>query len=107
MLYGQYAVVAYRAQGRYKIAPELLSMTVAECAVSPHEIAYRLAGRQVERSLSGEILRIDSGIFGMDVANGVPQSSDDRKRVHSLEKEVAWIEVHGGGRSDGSAQAHK
>src|SRR5947209_15084941 len=82
-------------------------MTVAECAVGPDEIAYRLAGRQVERSLGSKILRIDSGVFGVDVADGIPERSNNCQRVHSLEEEVTWIEVHCGNRSDGSAQAHK
>ena len=104
MLNREDSVIADCAESRNKISPELRVMPVAKRAICPNEVSDRLSRLKVEDPLYRDIVGLDPCIFGMDVADRVAKCPNYRKRVHSLEEEMAWIEIGGHYRAQSGSQ---
>ena len=105
MLNRQDVVVAVHPQGGDKFLPPFSAVAVAAGAEDPAAVALVSVGLGVENAGADKVGRIELGILGMDVKDGVAEDADGADGIDALPEHVTGIVVTADGGPGDLAQA--
>src|ERR1019366_8423911 len=93
MLDRKHIIVSKHSQRRYKLAPPLRAMTIADGAENPRAIALVRIRFRIEDAHRRKIALEDLRVFRVDMENRIAQYANSGDRIDSLPEHVARVVI--------------